>query len=190
MTASLADEKIHDGGAHEKEDLQTISLDNDGQSKSPERVTFTEEEARKVIRKIDYNLLPLCFILYTFSVLDRSNLGNAKLAGLSKDIDIGGNHYAWLGNAFYIAYVLFQFTTIGWKLFKPHKWVACVVLFWGVVSTIQAACTSWAGLMTASSPFPFQHGSVEPVHSICLGLAYLLQRLLWSTKYSGFPGVC
>lgn len=33
---------------------------------------FTEEEKRKVVRKLDLHLLPFCFALYTFSVLDVS----------------------------------------------------------------------------------------------------------------------
>jgi sugar phosphate permease len=116
-------------------------------SDSPPTISYTAEEKRKVIRKLDFNLVPLCFALYTLSVLDRSNLGNAKLAGLADDIDISGSRYAWLGNSFYIAYIIFQFNTLGWKIFKPHKWVTFVVLFWGSVSTLQAVCTSWQGLM-------------------------------------------
>ena len=108
---------------------------------------FSPEERRKVIRKLDLWLMPLCFLLYTFSVLDRSNLGNAKLAGMTKDIDLSGNRYDWLGNIFYIAYIIFQFNTLGWKIFKPHQWVTFVVLYWGVVSTLQSVCTSWQGLM-------------------------------------------
>ena len=49
--------------------------------------------------------------------------------------------------SFYIAYIIFQFNSLGWKIFKPHRWVTFVVFFWGVVSTLQAACTSWSGLM-------------------------------------------
>ncbi|KAH8894383.1 MFS general substrate transporter [Thozetella sp. PMI_491] len=108
---------------------------------------FSPDEVKRVIRKLDLHLMPLCFVLYTFSVLDRSNLGNAKLAGMEEDIDLSGDKYAWLGTAFYIAYILFQFTTLGWKIFKPHRWVSFVVLFWGTISTMQAVCTSWSGLM-------------------------------------------
>jgi MFS family permease len=43
--------------------------------------------------------------------------------------------------------ILFQWTTIGWKHFKAHKWTTAVVFFWGFVATIQATCTSWGGLM-------------------------------------------
>ncbi|KAF4954226.1 hypothetical protein F66182_18409, partial [Fusarium sp. NRRL 66182] len=108
---------------------------------------YTEAEKQKVVRKLDAHLLPFCFLLYTFSVLDRSNLGNAKTIGLAKDIDISGNKYSWLGTIFYIAYIIFQFSTLGWKIFKPHQWVSAVVVFWGLASTLQATVTSWGGLM-------------------------------------------
>jgi hypothetical protein len=61
---------------------------------------FTKEEEEAVIRKLDWHLMPLIFVLYSLSVLDRSNLGNAKIAGMQKDIDIAGNRYAWLGTIF------------------------------------------------------------------------------------------
>lgn len=38
-------------------------------------VEYTAEEEAKIIRKLDYRLLPFLLLLYTFSVLDRSNLG-------------------------------------------------------------------------------------------------------------------
>lgn len=64
-------------------------------------ISAAEEAA--VIRKLDIRLLPLIFVLYSLSVLDRSNLGNAKLAGMETDIDLRGNNYEWLGTAFYIS---------------------------------------------------------------------------------------
>lgn len=63
----------------------------------------TAEEEAAVIRKLDWRLLPLVFVLYSLSVLDRSNLGNAKLAGMEEDIDLTGYKYNWLGTIFYIA---------------------------------------------------------------------------------------
>jgi hypothetical protein len=70
----------------------------------PHRVSrFTKEEEEAVIKKLDWHLMPLIFVLYSLSVLDRSNLGNAKIAGMQDDIDIGGNRYSWLGTIFYIS---------------------------------------------------------------------------------------
>ncbi|CAK4032772.1 MFS general substrate transporter [Lecanosticta acicola] len=107
----------------------------------------TPQEENAVIRKLDRRLLPLVFVLYSLAVLDRSNLGNAKLAGMAQDIDISGNRYNLLGTIFYIAYILSQWMLIGWKQFKPHQWCAMVTLLWGFVATIQATAFNWGGLM-------------------------------------------
>lgn len=108
----------------------------------------TAAEEAAVIRKLDWRLLPMVFVLYTLAILDRSNLGNAKLAGMTNDINLGGNLYNWLGTIFYIAYICSQWLSMGWKQFKPHQWAAFCVCFWGVIASVQAATTSWGGLMT------------------------------------------
>lgn len=91
----------------------------------------TAQEEAAVIRKLDWRLLPLVFVLYSLSVLDRSNLGNARIAGMvcfassqstivsvrtvlltptpqEDDIDLSGNRYNLLGTIFYIAYIISQ----------------------------------------------------------------------------------
>ena len=88
--------------AHLSDSLEkpTISLAEDIEKTEHEiRVptTFTEDEYRKVIRKLDWNIMPMILVLYSLSVLDRSNLGNARLAGLEDDVDIAGDRYSWLG---------------------------------------------------------------------------------------------
>jgi len=66
-------------------------------------VPATPEEEAAVIRKLDWHLLPFVFLLYMLAVLDRSNLGNARLAGMEDEIDLTGFRYNWLGTIFYIA---------------------------------------------------------------------------------------
>jgi len=66
-------------------------------------VQATPEEEAAVIRKLDWYLLPFVFLLYMLAVLDRSNLGNAKLAGMEDEIDLTGFKYNWLGTIFYIS---------------------------------------------------------------------------------------
>ena len=64
---------------------------------------YSPEEEKAVIRKLDWHLMPLIFVLYSLSVLDRSNLGNARISGMAKDINLTGRRYDWLGTAFYIS---------------------------------------------------------------------------------------
>lgn len=66
--------------------------------------TFTLAEEKRVICSLDWHIMPLIFLLYSLSVLDHSNLGNARIAGLDKDLHLSSQQYNWLATVFYIAY--------------------------------------------------------------------------------------
>ncbi|KAF5977766.1 zinc finger protein transcription factor [Fusarium bulbicola] len=107
----------------------------------------TEAEEKAVLRKLDLHILPLLFLVYTFSNLDRSNLGNARLAGLTDSVNLEGKRYDWLGTAFYIAYICSQWTAVGFKRFPPHKWVFFSAIGFSTISACQAAVTNYASLV-------------------------------------------
>ena len=87
------------------EDVSDLRNPNTGERMAP----ATAAEQKAVIRKLDLHILPLVLLVYTFSNLDRSNLGNARLAGLADSVDLSGKRYDWLGTAFYIACMLVPF---------------------------------------------------------------------------------
>lgn len=103
-------------------------------------------EAR-VRRKLDTHLVPLLGACYLLAFLDRSNVGNARIAGLETDLHLTSSDYDWLLTAFYISYIIFGFLAIMWKVVAPHRWAAFCVLGWGIVSTAQAGTSSWGGMM-------------------------------------------
>lgn len=67
----------------------------------------TPEEEKHVIRKLDWRLMPMIFAIYSLSVLDRSNLGNAHVAGLDESLGLKGDQYSTLGTFFYVTCELF-----------------------------------------------------------------------------------
>jgi sugar phosphate permease len=103
-------------------------------------------EAR-VRRKLDTHLIPLLSALYLLAFLDRSNIGNARIAGMEKDLRLTSSDYEWLLTIFYISYIVFAPLAIMWKVVPPHIWAAFCVLGWGLLSTVQAATQNWAGMM-------------------------------------------
>ena len=115
----------HSDGSNEKDAIGKY-VENSAQDEAiahqtggiipPADLEFTQAEENKVHRKLDRRLLPLVWVLYSLSVLDRSNLGNAKLAGLEKSIDLGGWRYNWLGTIFYIGCKC-------WCVFRSIDWV-------------------------------------------------------------------
>ena len=64
--------------------------------------TFPKVLELRVRNKLDWNIVPLVTVLYTLSVLDRSNVGNARIAGMSTDLNLYGDRYNWLLTIFYI----------------------------------------------------------------------------------------
>ncbi len=58
-----------------------------------ESADFTPARKKTLTRKIDRYLLPLLALLYLLSFLDRTNIGNAKLAGLETDLNLKGLKY-------------------------------------------------------------------------------------------------
>ena len=57
-------------------------------------IAFTTMETRRLLRKLDIAILPLVSTMYLLSFLDRSNIGNARLAGLEQDLGMTGWDYA------------------------------------------------------------------------------------------------
>ncbi|KAK5687455.1 hypothetical protein LTS10_001593 [Elasticomyces elasticus] len=108
---------------------------------------YTPTEERRVRRKLDTHLVLFVALLYLLSFLDRSNVGNAKLAGLADDLKLSDDQYEWLLTAFYISYILFEWMTVCYQLFPPHIYISCCVFAWGVLASLQAVMTSFAGLL-------------------------------------------
>jgi hypothetical protein len=55
--------------------------------------SFPEINEKALVRKLDYKLLPALTLLYLLSFLDRSNVGNARIEGLTTDLGMTGNEY-------------------------------------------------------------------------------------------------
>ncbi|GAM83037.1 hypothetical protein ANO11243_010230 [Dothideomycetidae sp. 11243] len=68
-------------------------------------VPDTEEE-RKLVRKIDLYLLPAIWGMYLLSYMDRTNIGNAKTAGMAKDLHLDSNRYSIALVVFFVFYVV------------------------------------------------------------------------------------
>ena len=62
------------------EEYQTRSSDFSSHDEAPP-VQVTEAEGKKIRRKVDLRLVVLIGFMYCVSLMDRSNLSNAKSAG-------------------------------------------------------------------------------------------------------------
>lgn len=118
--------------------------------KGPDVASAAPDDAAieaRVLRKLDLNVLMLLCFLFLLAFLDRSNVGNARIAGMEEDLHLSGDRYQWLLTIFYMAYILSEPLIIVFKLLPTRVWIAILVAGWGIAATAQAGVHSWSGLM-------------------------------------------
>jgi hypothetical protein len=89
----------------EKDKLRTLDA---GLTPDQVVVEYDEAETRRILRKIDYRLIPLLSVLYLLAYIDRSNLGNAKIAGMEDDLNLYGLRYNAALTVFFVPYALLE----------------------------------------------------------------------------------
>lgn len=52
-----------------------------------------EAAEKRLLRKLDFTIYPVLYIVYMLSFLDRINIGNAKIQGMTADLDLSGSRY-------------------------------------------------------------------------------------------------
>ncbi|KAK1234194.1 hypothetical protein PQX77_002620 [Marasmius sp. AFHP31] len=135
-----------------EEDAKTEVSDGRAPSPTGEPTASWLAEEKKLVRKLDRRILPMVCLLYLFAYLDRTNLGNARLQHIDRDIlggDPTGQLYDWVNSAFFFSYILFQIpATIASKLFPPRVWLACAAIGWGLSSTMMSTAFNFGGMLT------------------------------------------
>lgn len=75
-----------------------------------EDVTFTPEEEKSVLRKIDWALMPLLCWIYALQFADKTSLNYASLMGIREDTNLNpkSQEYSWASSIFYAGYILWE----------------------------------------------------------------------------------
>ncbi|ROV89140.1 hypothetical protein VSDG_08886 [Cytospora chrysosperma] len=120
-----------DAGLHTLAERGQFATDKYGHS----LVHLDPKAEAKLRLKIDLMIVPTVALLYLFCFIDRANIGNARLAGLEKDLGLDGNDYNALLSIFYISYTLFQIPcNIVCKWVGPGWFIPAISLGFGLSS--------------------------------------------------------
>lgn len=114
------------------------------------QVIVTPEDNKRILRKIDLTILPILLTVYCLQYLDKATLSYASVFGLITDAHLHGEQYSWLGSVVYLAQLVMQ-PLVAFFLVKlpTGKFVACMVLGWGIVLCCMVAATNFVGLLIA-----------------------------------------
>lgn len=114
-------------------------------SESLKFVSASEE--KRLLRRVDLRIIPYASLLYLLSFLDRVNIGQARLAGLEKDLGLHGNQYDIALTIFFVSYVAFELpNNLVLKKFKPQRWIFFLMTSWSIMQVAMGLVTNAQGL--------------------------------------------
>ncbi|KAK3382711.1 major facilitator superfamily domain-containing protein [Lasiosphaeria ovina] len=145
----MSDEKdanSNDGHRSHDEGALDLPPDPDAHLSEAERADID----RKLLWRLDLKLLPwLCF-LYLLAFLDRTNIGNAKIAGLSQSLHLTTSSYNATLSIFFVSYAVFEpLTNILLKKLRPSIFIPIIMALWGCSMLGMGFVYNWSGLMSA-----------------------------------------
>ncbi|HVG81063.1 MAG TPA: MFS transporter [Methylomirabilota bacterium] len=89
---------------------------------------------RATYRKVAWRLLPLLFVGYFLAMVDRVNVGFAKLQ-MASDLDLSDEVYGFGAGIFFVGYFLFEFpSNLIQVRVGARRWLARIMVTWGLVS--------------------------------------------------------
>ncbi|CCL99558.1 uncharacterized protein FIBRA_01576 [Fibroporia radiculosa] len=135
-------------GSLEKDtsDPEIVSVHQHGVYR-PEVDTSGVDE-RRLLRRIDWHTVPWLALLYLLNFLDRGNIGNAKLYGMTTDLHINNTQYLIALTVFFFPYALFELpSNVALKKLRPSRWLAFLMFVWGVAMTLHGIVDNYGGLV-------------------------------------------
>ncbi|KAF1838097.1 MFS general substrate transporter [Decorospora gaudefroyi] len=142
---------------------------------------YTPDEDKTVLRRLDRRLVAFMALLYVLSFLDRSNIGNARIAGLADDLKLSSTQYSWLLWAFYITYILFEWMTLMYRIVPPHIYISLCILSWGIVASLQAVANSFGFLLVLRALLGISEAAFGPGVPFYLSFFFRRRELAFRT---------
>ena len=104
-------------------------------------MSTSPELAASAMRKITIRFVPLLFICFIVSFLDRVNVGFAALT-MNKDLGFSSSIFGFGAGLFFLTYVLFEVpSNLMLERYGARVWIARIMITWGVVSALTAFVT-------------------------------------------------
>ncbi|KAK4032899.1 general substrate transporter [Parachaetomium inaequale] len=164
------------------ENVEAADSDHAGTSKKPgatmaaDDYGFTPAEQKKIMRQVDRRLVLTVGAMYCVSLMDRTNLGAANIAGMGMDLLLLGNRYSIISLVFFVTYIVFQPpSTIIVRKIGPRVHLAVITIFWGSCMIGMGFVKNWEQMAGLRVLLGFLEAGFFP------SCVYLLST--WYTRY-------
>lgn len=137
---------------------------------------------KKLVRKIDWMILPVLAFASAIQLMDKSSNGYAAVMNLRTDLKMSSSEYSWVGSAFYVGYLVFEpLASYLLQHFPISKVLSIAIICWGVVITCHAACNNAESFLTCRTLLGAFEGFMNP--------SFVLLTSMWWRPSESLPRV-
>ncbi|KAG7842440.1 hypothetical protein KL942_001178 [Ogataea angusta] len=148
-----------------------------------EDYTLDPDYEKKLVKKIDWYILPMVAALMSCQLMDKTTNSYAALMGLRTDLNMSSEEYSWVGSSFYLGYLVFEYPAgLALQKLPLSKTLSAAVVIWGVVLMCHAACQSAPTFLLCRTLLGIFEGFMNP--------AYILLTSQWYKKEEQFMRTC
>ncbi|KAK1975005.1 high-affinity nicotinic acid transporter [Colletotrichum cereale] len=113
-----------------------------------ESQSFDENSTKKLLRKLDWHIIPFMSLIYLLCFLDRTNIGNARLDHLEQDLKLRGIQYNDCLAILFPFYIAAEIpSNMMMKRFRPSIWLTFIMVCWSASMIGQGFVKGYSGLM-------------------------------------------
>lgn len=128
---------------------------------------------KKFVRKTDLLLIPLFGAMYFFSYLDRSNIGNAKIADLMEDINLTDSQFSTASAVLYATYITVQIPgVLLFRMFKANQYLGGMMAAWALVTIFTVFVNNYGSLVATRVLIGLFEGSFYSCISVYIANTY------------------
>lgn len=138
---------------------------------------------RAVLIKVDLVVVPIVGMFYLLSFLDKANIGNARIAGLQRDLKMTNHQFSTALTVTYVPYILMEIPmNLLMKRIGANITLPTMVILWGIVCACQGAVKTYGGLIACRFFLGAMEGGIFP--GIVLYLSSFYKRHVLQTRFS------
>ncbi|KAF1811307.1 MFS general substrate transporter [Eremomyces bilateralis CBS 781.70] len=140
--------------------------------------TWTEEEERKIVRRLDWHVCLWACIMFFSLQIDRGNLSQAVSGTFLTDLHLNTNDYN-LGNiVFKVSFLLAELPSqLISKKFGPDRWIPTQMVLWSIVAMAQAGLQGKPEFLATRSLLGMLEGGFIPDLVLWLSYFYTSREL-------------
>ncbi|KAJ9617269.1 hypothetical protein H2200_000990 [Cladophialophora chaetospira] len=172
--------------AEKKADVEMIhDMGEATVGKKDGQILIDPELEKRVLRKVDWNLVPIFLVLQLCAFLDRINIGNARIQGLEKDLNMHGTDINIALFLFFIPYILLEVPSnvLLKKLRRPSIFIGCIVISWSICVIGQGVTASFAGLTVCRVLIGIFEAGLFPGQIYIMSMYYRRHELQWRVAF-------